>query len=180
MPLSGPVLQQGGERHLFEQIDASERSDSMVERTFGVVALGLLVGLSVLADDKADREKLIGSWQPQVASSGASGAGWTFVSKGNSLEVTELDGEKKIARFECSTDGTGCEIKTGGKKATISMWFNGPKLVQMETRGSDVVKRRFGILPPGDAMEMEVIPIVPSGPAETLRFKRVQPSDPGK
>jgi hypothetical protein len=158
----------------------AKRSGSMVKRILIVVALGLLLGLSARADDSVDRKKLIGSWQPQIASGGASGNGWMFVSKGNSLEVTQLDGEKKVAKFECSTDGTGCEIRTGGKKATISMWFNGPKLVQMETRGTDVVKRRFGILPPGDVMEMEVIPIVPGGPNETLRFKRVQPSDPGK
>jgi hypothetical protein len=37
-----------------------------------------------------------------------------------------------------------------------------------------VVKRRFKILPQGDMMEMEVIPIVPSGKTETLQFKRGQ------
>jgi len=81
----------------------------MVKRILVVVALGLLFALSARADDRADREKLTGSWQPQVASGGALGNGWMFVSKGNSLEVTQLDGEKRVAKFECSTDGTGCE-----------------------------------------------------------------------
>jgi hypothetical protein len=67
-----------------------------------------------------------------------------------------------------------CDVKTAGKKATVSLWFNGPRLVEMETKGSDVVKRRFTILPQGDVMEMEVIPIVPSGKTESVQFKRAQ------
>jgi hypothetical protein len=152
----------------------------MMKRILGVVTSALLFSLSARADDRTDRAKLIGSWQLQAASASGEGAAWTLASKGNSLEVTQLDGGKTIAKFECSTDGTGCDIKSGGKKAVVSMWFNGPKLVQMETKGSEVVKRRFGIVAPGDVMEMEVIPIVPGGPAETLRFKRAQASDQGK
>ena len=56
----------------------------------------------------------------------------------------------------------------------VSMWFNGPRLVELETKGSEVVKRRFMILPKGDVMEMELIPIVPGGKPETFQFKRVE------
>ena len=56
----------------------------------------------------------------------------------------------------------------------MSIWFNGPRLVEMETKGSEVLKRWFLILPKDDFMEMEVIPIVPGGKTETFQFKRVQ------
>jgi hypothetical protein len=63
-----------------------------------------------------------------------------------------------------------------GKKATVSVWFNGPKLVQLETQGASVVKRRFAALPQGEAIEVKTIPIVPDGNGETVRFKREQVS----
>ena len=53
------------------------------------------------------------------------------------------------------------------------MWFNGSKLVEMETRGPHRVKRRFSISSDTDSMELETIPIVPPGKSETAHFKRV-------
>ena len=132
------------------------------------VILLLSWGANALADDQSDRQKLIGSWEPQ----GATGTAWTFSPAQNSIRVTELDNSNKIADFACTTDGTSCEVKIAGKKAQVSMWFNGPQLVEMETKGSEVVKRRFKILPQGDVMEMEVIPVVPGGKTETFECKR--------
>ncbi len=133
----------------------------------------LLLSLSAaaLADDQNDRQKLLGSWQSAENSPSSS---WSFTADNNSIRVTQLEGTNKVADFACSTGGASCEVKTAGKKATVSMWYNGPFLVEMETKGTDVVKRRFKILPQGDVMEMEVIPIVPSGKTETFQFKRVQ------
>jgi hypothetical protein len=45
-------------------------------------------------------------------------------------------------------------------------------LVEMETAGSQVVKRRFTVTGDGDTMELETIPLVPSGSSETTHFKR--------
>jgi hypothetical protein len=134
----------------------------------------LSFGAAALADDQGDRQKLIGSWELQGAAESSPASSWTFSTANNSIRVTQLEGANKIADFACGTAGTSCEVKTAGKKATVSMWFNGPLLVEMETKGSDVVKRRFKILPQGDVMEMEVIPIVPGGKTETFQFKRVQ------
>ncbi len=52
------------------------------------------------------------------------------------------------------------------------MWFNGAKLVELETRGNQVVKRRFTVTGDGDSMELETIPLVPAGSGETTHFKR--------
>jgi hypothetical protein len=59
------------------------------------------------------------------------------------------------------------------------MWFNGTKLVELETVGNQVVKRRFTVTGDGDTMELETIPMVPSGSSEITHFKRSQ-SDASK
>lgn len=138
------------------------------------VSLLLLSGAGALADDQNDRKELIGSWVLQSAPENNQASAWTFSAARNTLQVTQLDGSSKVADFSCGTDGVSCEINIGGKKAQVSMWFNGPRLVEMETIGSDVVKRRFRILAQGDVMEMEFIPIVPRGKTETFEFKRAQ------
>lgn len=140
------------------------------------VILLMLSGADAPADDQSDRQGLIGSWVLQGATENNQASAWTFSAARNALRVTQLDGSNKVAEFNCGTDGVSCEINIGGKKAQVSMWFNGPRLVQMETIGSDVVKRRFRILSQGDVMELEVIPIVPKGKTETFEFKRAQHS----
>jgi len=151
----------------------------MVKRVGGIAAFLLCLSPGIFADDRADRDKLIGSWEASGAGDGSTSA-WTFASKGDVLQITQVEGDKKVAKFECTTEGSPCEIKSAGKKAMISMWFNGPKLVQMETKGSDVLKRRFGILANGSTMEMEIIPVVPTGKTETFQFKRVELSAQAK
>ena len=144
-------------------------------RLIPLTAILLLAsGAAALADDQTDRQKLIGSWEQQGAAENSSASSWIFSAANNSIRVTQLEGSNKVTDFTCGTAGASCEVKTAGKKATVSMWFNGPLLVEMETKGSDVVKRRFKILPQGDVMEMEVIPIVPGGKTETFQFKRAQ------
>jgi hypothetical protein len=144
------------------------------------VILLLSLGAVAIADDQSDRRRLIGSWELQDEAKSGSASSWTFSTAQNAMRVTQLDGNNKVADFECNTTGTPCEIKTAGKKAMVSMWFNGPRLVEMETKGSEVVKRRFRILPNGDVMEMEFIPFVPAGKTETFEFQRVQLSAQGK
>ena len=138
------------------------------------VILLLLLGVGALADDQSERQKLIRSWELQSPAENIPPTSWTFSATGKSMRIKELEGGSKVADFACGTDGTPCEIKTGGKRAMVSLWFNGPRLVEMETKGADVVKRRFKILPVSGIMEMEVIPIVPGGKTETFGFERAQ------
>jgi hypothetical protein len=138
------------------------------------VILLLSLGAEALADGQSDRQKLIGSWEPRGAAENSPASSWTFSTGRNLIRITQLDGGIQVADFARGTEGTSREIKTAGKKAMVSMWFNGPRLVEMETKGSEAVERRFKILPQGDVMEMDVIPIVPGGKTETLQFKRAQ------
>ena len=115
----------------------------------------------------ADRNQLYGQW---AASDGTET--WVFHDKGDQVQVSHTKGAETLFDVSCGTTGRDCPVKDSGKKATVSMYFNGPKLVQLERRGDDVVKRRFTVGDTGDVLDVEVIPIVPAGRTETIHFKR--------
>jgi hypothetical protein len=134
----------------------------------------LLLWVPLLADDASARAQLIGSWQQQDAS----GKGifvWVVETKGNALRITNSQGDLKLSEIECRP-GAECEGTASGKKSKVTMYFSGPTLVQLETVGSDVIKRQFIVREPPDMMEIEVIPIIGSAKAETLHLKRMPPS----
>jgi len=137
-----------------------------MKSTVILLAATVAVMLPVLAADDGDRNKLAGSWQESAAEPGKT---WTLVETGDLMRITETVKGEKLVEFQCNTIGKECSAKHG----KVSMWFNGPKLVVMETRGSDVVKRRFEASADGGALEMEVIPIAPSGKTEKVALKRV-------
>lgn len=135
----------------------------------------VLFGALALADDGASREKIAGQWQLQGGDDKAPAESWILESQPDGIHITQLQNGRKLSEFKCNTMGRECEVQDSGQKAKVSFWFSGPKLVQMETRGSEVVKRRFSTADEGEAMQVEVIPIVPDGKPVLLRFKRVPP-----
>jgi len=124
----------------------------------------------IWADDHADRTGLIGSW----VQNGGSGA-WVINSLPDGLHVTQIEGSGAIADFQCNTEGQSCDVKIGGHKATVSMYYNGSALVQLESKGDQIVKRRFSLLPSGNAMKVEVTPMTGRVQTEELEFERGQP-----
>ena len=129
----------------------------------------LFAGLA-LADDAGDRSRLIGTWQPAEQS----GAVWILQGDDRGLHLTRMQSDQKVADFECNTVGRECDIK-GARGLKVSMWYSGPKLVVMETRGTDVVKYRLHAID-DSKLEIEVIPIVPAGKPETVGLtRRVRP-----
>ena len=135
--------------------------------------LVFVLAAAVLGDDSADRDKLIGKWQQ---SSGDRGGGevWSLETVGDSLRMTHSLGQK-TDEFSCNIMGHDCEVKLSGKRAKVSLWFNGGMLVELETRGAEVLKRRFKATG-DDALQIETIPINPGGKPEMDRFKRVSVS----
>src|SRR5579885_1294939 len=91
---------------------------------------------SAFAGDGVDRTNLAGTWED-------SGSRWVIENKGDSMHFAYSENGQPAAEFQCEVGGKECEVKDNGKKAKVMLWFNGPKLVQMETRGSEVFKRRF-------------------------------------
>jgi hypothetical protein len=142
----------------------------MSRQIWGAVPVLLAVAVSGIAGDEGERQNLVGSW----VSENEPASGWTIGNNNDTFQIKENQGVSTIAEYVCKADGHDCQVKIAGKKATVSMWFNGPKLVQMETQGTSIVKRRFTALPQGEAIEVETIPIVPSGKPETVRFRRAQ------
>jgi hypothetical protein len=144
-----------------------------------IALTALLLCVPVLADDVSDRAKLLGSWQAQDVS-GKEATVWVLEMKGTALHISESLGDRKISEFECIPKGVECEGTVAGNKATVSMYYDGPALVQLETKGSDVTRRRFTVTGQPDMMDLEVRPIVGAGKAETLHLKRINISAGGR
>ncbi len=123
------------------------------------------------ADDKATaRAALIGSW---VQNGGA--ASWIIDSRTDGLHVTQLEGSGPVADFECNTFGEKCEVKIAGHKVIESLYYNGAALIQLETKGDQIVERRFSVLPTGNAMKVEVTPMSGKIHKEEQEFERRLP-----
>ncbi|HZT32053.1 MAG TPA: hypothetical protein VFA33_19350 [Bryobacteraceae bacterium] len=137
----------------------------------GLSILMALCSVAMFADTPADRAKLPGTWQREDGSGKGTNSVWVLEAKGDAFHITHSEAGQKVSEYECNTMGRECKLKDAGKQAKVSMWFNGSKLVEIETRGSDVVKRRFGV-GTDDTLEVEVIPIVPNGKPEVEHYKR--------
>lgn len=134
------------------------------------IAFGALIGSSAMADDFAERAKLNGSWQAE-GEGGAAKTVWILENRGDAFHLVNSLGSKTLADFACVL-GQECEVKVGGRKVKVTMYFNGTRLVELETKGEEVVKHRFGIGETSDALDLEVIPVNPAGKTETIHFKR--------
>jgi hypothetical protein len=98
-----------------------------------------------------------------------------FQEKGDNIKVHETDGDKVIADYTCTLNGTQCEVKEDGRPAKVMLYYNGSKLVEITERGSDVEKRRFSLSSDGSKMQMEVIPMSSSGKTITRSFQKQEP-----
>ena len=129
--------------------------------------------LHLRADDTSARAQLIGAWHPKDPAVKDAGV-WTFERKGGEvIHITYAVGDQKMVEIECETTGKDCKMKDTGRSAKVSMWFSGRNLVSLETRGDEIVKRRFGV-EDGDSLEVEIIPIQPDGKTEKVEFRRVK------
>jgi hypothetical protein len=134
-----------------------------------IATVGILVlAAAALADDSDQRAKLTGSWQEASEAKEA----WVLQPSSGGMHITSSSAGKTVMEIDCKM-GQDCDIKDSGHHAKLMMYFNGPKLVETETLGSRIVKRRFTVTGDGNTMELEVIPIEPDGKTETIVFKRV-------
>ncbi len=88
--------------------------------------------------------------------------------------ITDTDGKLKKTEFGCNTKGRECKVQDG----QVTLYYNGPMLVMIETRrGGDVVIKK--LLKPSDdgsTLNMEIMRLVPPGAAENFTFSRQQPA----
>jgi len=134
---------------------------------FTAFALIGIVSLPLLADAQSDRDGLIGTW---TENGGAHG--WVIANGAKGLHMTQLEASAPIADFTCATDGHDCDIKISGKKAKVSMYYNGAALIQLETKGDAITKRKFTIN--GNGLKVEVTPMTDKPVTEERQFDRGQ------
>jgi hypothetical protein len=140
--------------------------------------LRILIGFTTILAGGAigqgldQRDKLAGSWQATDGKNGE--AVWTLEETGGRMRLKNTVGGKTMMEAECTPNGKECSSKDDGKSVTLTMWFNGPKLVVMEVHGSDVSKRRFEASPDGTSLNVETLSINPPAQAEVSKFKRLE------
>ncbi len=137
-------------------------------RALIALVVPLLWALQAPAAESDSAKTLSGAWQTKDSSAHA----WTFEQTDKGLHVTEAENGKTIADYMCNTSGRDCDVKLAGRDAKVSFWYNGPKLVEMVTEGSRVVKRRYAPSADGTTLEVEIIPVVPEGHSENIELVR--------
>ncbi|MBZ5608756.1 MAG: hypothetical protein LAP38_10885 [Acidobacteriia bacterium] len=131
-----------------------------------VTATTLLVLVLLAAPAVAqDRPNFSGNWQFDASKSELhnlklANATWTIKQDDSSIDIAENEGGSgRAIELKCTTDGKDCKVS--GEKAKASMWYNGPMLVEMETRGDHVVRYRLTMSQDGKTMKVETTQIVP-------------------
>lgn len=129
--------------------------------TFAAFLVLALIGAPAIAQD---RPNFSGTWQFDASKSELhnlkiANATWLIEEGDNSIHISESEGGKsKKLELKCTTDGKECEASD---KAKASFWYNGPMLVEMETRGDHVIRYRIKISEDGKSMSVEMTHIVP-------------------
>ncbi len=112
-----------------------------------------------------DRPNLSGTWQFDSSKSElhtvkVGGATWVINEDDSSIQISESeDGAAKKTELKCTTDGKQCKVS--GDKATASFWYNGPMLVEMESKGDRVMRYRMKLSDDGKTLTVDTTSIVP-------------------
>src|SRR5579871_774197 len=134
-------------------------------RSLVSISACFLLSACFLSAQETSKPNLSGTWRlnaqrSELHSTHVSGAAsWVIEEKDDSIHITESEGGKKI-ELQCPTNGKECEV-TGGEKAKASFWYNGPILVEMETKGQNATRYRMNLSPEGKALTVEITYIVP-------------------
>jgi len=125
-----------------------------------------------------DRPNLSGTWQfdsskSEIHSVRVGGATWVIDEDDSSIKITESeDGAAKKIELKCSTDGKECKVI--GDKASASFWYNGPMLVEMETKGDHVTRYRMKLSDDGKTLTVDTTSIVPQSTQDDVLVFRKQ------
>lgn len=125
-----------------------------------------------------DRPNLSGTWQfdssqSQLHDVTVSGAIWVINEDDSSIQISETqDGVSKKHELKCTTDGKECKVS--GEKATASFWYNGPMLVEMESKGDHVTRYRMKLSDDGKTLTVQTTSIVPKADTDDVLVFRKQ------
>jgi hypothetical protein len=137
----------------------------------GWMAAVLLAGATLYASDRPD---FSGTWV--TADRNAATPKWQIEQREEDIQVKALEAGDKLDReYKCGTVGKECATKEDEKKGKVSLWYNGPMLVEMyqSKDGKSVVKTQRKLSDDGSTMTVVVVPIVPAGgEPQTFTYKR--------
>jgi hypothetical protein len=142
------------------------------------VSTCLVVSLLAIpaAGQEEERPKFSGTWEFDASKSDVhlskiSSATWVIEEGDNSIHITQTDnGKSKKLELQCTTDGKECKLP-GDRRA--SFWYNGPLLVEMETKVDHVIRYKMKVSEDGKTLTVEVTHIVPqSDKIDTLVFQK--------
>ena len=134
-------------------------------RTLATFAACLAPAFLALPGAAQDHPNLAGTWQFDTSkseqhSAKIASATWVIEEGDNTIHIIETEaGNTKKTELKCSTDGKDCTI--AGEKAKASFWYNGPMLVEMETRGDHVSRYRMKLSDDAKTLRVELNSIVP-------------------
>jgi hypothetical protein len=137
-----------------------------------------LCALALPLAGQDDRPNLSGTWQFDSAKSElhtvkVAGATWVIHEDDSSIQITEsAAGAGKKIEMKCTTDGKQCKV--GGDKATASFWYNGPMLVEMESKGDHVTRYRMKLSSDGNTLTVDTTSIVPQATEDDVLVFRKQ------
>ena len=134
---------------------------------FGVA--GLLPLLLAGADNTSARDNLIGTWEEDSAKSPAV---WVVEVKGDAFHIAQSQGDQKRVEVTCTPTGAECMGTDAGKKVKFVMYYNGPTLVQIETAGTNITRRRFTVRGEPNMMDLEETKLSADGKPEMMHLKR--------
>ena len=126
---------------------------------------------------EASKPSLTGTWQFDAAkselhNSKMTSATWVIDEGDNSIHITATEsGKNKKTEMQCTTDGKECQVT--GDKSKASFWYNGPILVEMQTKGDTVTRFRLKASEDGKTLTVELTHIVPQiDKSELLVFQK--------
>jgi hypothetical protein len=139
----------------------------------------LLICIPLLANDAT----LTGKWRldastSQLHSHPPTDLLWTIDLKEDGIHFSETSADKNGAwEVTCGTRGADCKVKDATKPITVSFWYNGPALVELETEGKNeaVTKRKMILSADGSTLTVEVTHLVPDGRAPEKLVMKKQP-----
>lgn len=138
-----------------------------------LAGLVLPFGLAWMARaDSQDRPNLTGSWKfdpshSEVHSRVPSQFTWQIEQDDNAIHlIQKIEEKNKPDDIRCATDGKDCKAKDEGHSVTVSFYYNGPVLVELESEGQNhdnVVKKRMQVSSDGSTLTVDVIHVSPTG-----------------
>jgi hypothetical protein len=141
-------------------------------------AICALCAMALPLAGQDDRPNLSGTWQfdstkSELHTVKVEGATWVIHEDDSSIQITEsADGSGKKIEMKCTTDGKQCKV--GGDKATASFWYNGPMLVEMESKGDRVTRYRMKLSSDGNTLTVDTTSIVPQATEDDVLVFRKQ------